>query len=34
MGPAAKYFNDLLAALILVLALSGGWLYRSKRRRD
>lgn len=33
MGPAAKYFNDLLAALILVLAFSGGWLYRSKRRR-
>ena len=34
MDPAAKYFNDLLAALILVLALSGGWLYRTKRRRD
>jgi hypothetical protein len=34
LGPGAKYFNDLLAALILVLALSGGWLFRSKRRRE
>ncbi len=34
LGPAAKFVNDLLAALILLLALSGGWLYRSKRKGD
>ena len=30
LGPLAKVFNDLMAALILVLALSGIWLYRIK----
>jgi hypothetical protein len=34
LGPGAKYVNDLLAALILVLAFSGAWLWRAKRRRD
>jgi len=34
LGPAARWFNDLMAGLILVLAASGGWLYRAKRRRD
>ena len=31
LGPLAKVFNDLMAALILILALSGIWLYRVKR---
>lgn len=31
LGPLAKAFNDLMAALILVLAVSGIWLYRAKR---
>jgi len=30
LGPFAKWFNDLMAGLILVLALSGVWLYRLK----
>lgn len=34
LGPAARWFNDLMAGLILVLAASGAWLYRAKRRRD
>jgi hypothetical protein len=32
LGPFAKAFNDLAAALILLLLLSGTWLYRLKRR--
>jgi uncharacterized iron-regulated membrane protein len=32
LGPLAKAFNDLVAGLILVLALSGVWLYRLKRK--
>jgi len=31
LGPLAKTFNDLMAALILMLALSGIWLSRVKR---
>mgnify|MGYP001827844268 CR=1 FL=1 len=34
LGPAARWFNDLMAGLILVLVVSGAWLYRAKRRRD
>lgn len=34
LGPAARWFNDLMAGLILVLAASGAWLYRAKRQRD
>ena len=34
LGPAARWFNDLMAGLILVLAASGAWLCRAKRRRD
>jgi hypothetical protein len=34
LGPLAKSFNDLMAALILVLALSGLWLYRLKIRSN
>ena len=34
LGPAAKYFNDLMAAFILVLALSGLWLFRAKGRKS
>jgi len=34
LGPAARWFNDLVAALILLLAGSGAWLYRSRRRRE
>jgi len=33
LGPAAWLLNDLLAGLILVLGLTGGWLYLVKRRR-
>jgi hypothetical protein len=33
LGPAAWLANDLLAGLILVLGLTGGWLYLVKRRR-
>lgn len=32
LGPFAKWFNDLMAVLILVLALSGIWLFRHKAR--
>lgn len=31
LGPLAKLFNDLLAGLILLLAVSGAWLFRLKR---
>jgi len=31
LGPLAKAFNDLVAGLILVLVVSGAWLYRLKR---
>jgi hypothetical protein len=31
LGPLAKIFTDLMAGLILVLAVSGIWLYRLKR---
>ena len=34
LGPLAKAFNDLLAVLILVLAISGVWLYRLKRKAN
>lgn len=34
LGPGAKYFNDLFAALVLVLAVSGAWLWSAKRRRE
>lgn len=34
LGPLSKAFNDLAAGLILLLALSGAWLYRLKRRGD
>ena len=30
LGPLAKVINDLMAVLILILALSGLWLYRLK----
>ena len=33
LGPGARYINDLLAGLVLVLAFSGAWLHRSKRKR-
>ena len=33
LGPAARWFNDLMGGLILVLAASGAWLYRAKRNR-
>jgi hypothetical protein len=31
LGSSASWFNDLMAALILVLIFSGAWLYRAKR---
>jgi uncharacterized iron-regulated membrane protein len=31
LGPLAKIFTDLVAGLILVMAVSGIWLYRLKR---
>jgi hypothetical protein len=31
LGPLAKWFNDLMAGLILFLALSGIWLFYHKR---
>lgn len=34
LGPSAWLANDLLAGLILVLGLTGGWLYLVKRRRN
>jgi uncharacterized iron-regulated membrane protein len=34
LGPAAKYFNDLMAVFILILALSGLWLFRAKGRNN
>jgi uncharacterized iron-regulated membrane protein len=34
LGPLAVVFSDLMAALILVLALSGLWLYRAKRKAN
>lgn len=34
LGPVATVFNDLMAALILILAISGLWLYRAKGRKN
>lgn len=34
LGPAARLASDFLAGLILVLGLTGGWLYLVKRRRN
>jgi hypothetical protein len=34
LGPLAKSLNDLMAGLILVLAFSGVWLYRLKRKSN
>lgn len=34
LGSLAKGFTDLMAALILVLAVSGGWLYRVKKNTN
>jgi hypothetical protein len=34
LGPLAKTFTDVMAGLILLLALSGAWLWWLKRRRD
>lgn len=34
LGPFAKWFNDLMAVLILVLAVSGVRLYRLKRKTN
>jgi uncharacterized iron-regulated membrane protein len=34
LGPAAQFFNDLMAAFILVLALSGLWLFRARGRNN
>jgi len=34
LGPLASAFTDFMAILILVLALSGTWLWWLKRRRD
>jgi hypothetical protein len=34
LGPAAKFFNDLMAVFILILALSGLWLFRAKGRNN
>jgi hypothetical protein len=34
LGPMAQIFNDLMAGLILVLALSGIWLWRFKRKQN
>ena len=32
LGPAAPWFTDLMAAAILLLVLSGAWLYRQRNR--
>lgn len=32
LGPVASVFNDLMAVFILILAISGLWLYRAKGR--
>ena len=32
LGPFAKAFNDIAAGLILLLAVTGGWLHRLKSR--
>ena len=34
LGPVATVFNDLMAALILILAISGLWLYWVKGRKS
>ena len=34
LGPLAAVFNDLMAAFILILAISGLWLFRSKNRKN
>jgi len=34
LGPLAKSLNDLMAGLILILAFSGIWLYRLKRKSN
>lgn len=32
LGPAARFINDLLSGFVLLLAISGLWLYRHKRK--
>jgi len=32
LGPAAKLTNDVLAGIIVLLGVTGGWLYLAKRR--
>ena len=34
LGPVASVFNDLMAAFILILAISGLWLYRVRGRNS
>ena len=34
LGPVASVFNDLMAAFILILAISGLWLYRANGRNS
>ena len=34
LGPVAKFFNDLMAVFILILAISGIWLYAVKGKKD
>jgi uncharacterized iron-regulated membrane protein len=34
LGPFSKAFNDIMAGLILLLAVSGGWIYRLKKRTN
>ena len=34
LGPVASVFNDLMAVFILILAISGLWLYRAKGRNS
>ncbi|MEJ2384233.1 MAG: PepSY domain-containing protein [Xanthomonadales bacterium] len=34
LGPAARWFTDLMAASILLLVLSGLWLYRLRGRNE
>lgn len=34
LGPLAVIFSDLMAGLILILAVTGLWLYRNTRGRD
>jgi hypothetical protein len=34
LGPAARLFNDLMAAFILILAMSGLWMYLVNRKKS